>query len=268
MQVPQDVLRAIGIHHRRALGDLDQHVRGIDTAVDDAAQDPLGEVGLPELPRGEVEADLEVDVELAPGLGLVDELSHHPVPDQLDETELLRERDELDRRHHRAVGLDPSDQGLDADHAAGGELDDRLVVQRPPLTVDGLAQPRHELQLRAGIECPVRRDGVAGGTVLLRLVHRRFRVALQRVRVVGVLREQADAHAHRDVELGALHRDRARASRPARAGPPPRPARWRSRSRRPRRARGRRSAAGTGRRRGGRRGRSRARPRAAGRPPP
>ena len=152
VQVPEDLLRTVGIHHGRGLRDLDQHVRRIDAAIDDASEDPLREVGLPELPRREVEPDLEVDVELAPGLRLVHELPHHPVTDQLDQAELLGERDELVRGHHRAVGLDPADQRLDADHASRLEFDDGLVVERPPLTVDRLAETGHELQLRTRIE--------------------------------------------------------------------------------------------------------------------
>ena len=93
-------------------------VDGSTPAVDDPAQDPLGEVRLPELAGREVEADLELDVELAPCRDLVDELPHDPIADQLDQAELLGQRDELVRRHHRAVGLDPPDQRLDADACA------------------------------------------------------------------------------------------------------------------------------------------------------
>ena len=52
-------------------------------------------------------------VELAPRHRLIHELPHDPVADQLDQAELLGQRDELVRRHHRPVGLDPPDQGLD-----------------------------------------------------------------------------------------------------------------------------------------------------------
>ena len=70
--------------------DLDQHVRpGSMPPSTMRLQDALGEIGLPELPRREIEADLEADVELTPGLGLIDELAHHPVSDQLDEIRVL-----------------------------------------------------------------------------------------------------------------------------------------------------------------------------------
>ena len=147
MQVPEHPLGTIGVHHRGGLSDLDEHGRRIHPAVDDPAQHPLGEVRLPELAGREVEPDLELHVELAPCHGLIHELPYDPIADQLDQAEVLGQRDELVGRHHRSVGLDPPDQGLDASHRARVELHDRLVVEGPSLALDGLAESGDELQL-------------------------------------------------------------------------------------------------------------------------
>ncbi len=209
MQILEDRLGLVGVVHRRGLGDLDHHARRIDASLTDPLEDPPRQVRLPELARRKVETHIEVDLQLAPCLGLVDELADDPVSDRFDETELLGEGDEIARRHHRAVRLHPADQRFDAVHASGRELEDRLVVQRPALALHRLPQPGHETELRRGVQRATVGDHVRVAA-LLRLEHRRFRVAQQISRVVAVLREQADPDGCRDVELRPTRPERHR----------------------------------------------------------
>src|SRR3989442_1142394 len=104
---PQDLLRTIGIHQGRRLRDLHDHAMRIELPGVDPLQDPLREVGLIELPRRQVEPDLEIDPEIPPDVGLVYELAYHPVPDLLDEPKLFGKRAEVAGRHDRACRFDP-----------------------------------------------------------------------------------------------------------------------------------------------------------------
>ena len=149
--------------------------------------------------------------------GLLDD----PLADRLDQAGLLRQRDEVERRHHAAVRVLPADQRLDADDRdalpalmqrgmRAGEVDHRLVVEDELVAVDRLAQPRDLLEplldrLRPGGEHARRR-----GAGLLRLVVRGVGVLEQQVRLGGVEREDADAGAGAHEELRALDRERPR----------------------------------------------------------
>jgi hypothetical protein len=58
-------------------------------------QQALREVGEPQLPGREVEADDVVDTAGAPHLALGQQLFHDPIPDGADEAHLLGDGDEL-----------------------------------------------------------------------------------------------------------------------------------------------------------------------------
>ena len=209
VEILEDRLRTVRVGHRRGLRDLDDDLRRIDTALPDPFEDPLREVGLPELTGREVEADGQIDVQLPPRLGLVDELPDHPVADRLDQTELLGHGDEVAGWHHRAVGLDPPDQRLHAAHAARREVEDGLVVQGPPLALHRLAEAGHEPELRRGVQGASVRDDV-GVAPLLGLQHRGVRVAQEAARLVAVLRVEADPDRRGHVELRAARSERNR----------------------------------------------------------
>ena len=208
MQLAQDRLRAVGVHHRGGFGHLHEHLRRINAAGAELVLDPLRQVGLPELAWRQIESDLQIDVQLAPRLDLVGELSNDPIADLLDQSELFRERDEVVRWNHRPVGFDPSDQGFDAEHQPRVEVDDRLIVQHPSLQLHGLAQAGDERELRRRVQRAPWCQDEARAAVALGLVHRRLGVPQEGSHVVGVIGEQADAGARGDVHLGATDVER------------------------------------------------------------
>ena len=96
---------------------------------------------------------------------------------------LLGERQELVRRQQPTIGVQPARQHLVADHAAGGELDDRLEVRHDLAALDAMPQLAGRAQrLHAGLVATdlERLDAVAA--TRLGAVHRGIGVAQQ---VVG-----------------------------------------------------------------------------------
>ena len=131
----------------------------------------------------------------APRRVLPAELLDDPVADRFDQAHLLRERDELARLDQATARLRPADQRFDADHAPRGEVDQRLVVEHPALVLDGLPQPRAERQLAHGVGVARRVHERPAGTHLLAAEHRVVGVPQDRLGVVAVVREDADARA-------------------------------------------------------------------------
>ncbi len=208
MQLAEDVEPAIEVLDRGGLGDLDDDPARIDPARVEPVEDPRRDVGLPELARREVEADLQGDLRLAPRRVLARDLLDHPVADRLDQAELLGQRDEVVGRHEGSVGLAPAQQRLDPDHPRRGEVDDRLVVQLPALLLDRLAQAGDERQLRDRVDARGRGEHVAADPTLLRLGHRRLGAEEQVLAGARVLGEQRQADARGQVQLGARDRER------------------------------------------------------------
>src|SRR4029079_15728031 len=65
----------------------------------------------------------------APGGELVARLLEHPAAERDDEPALLRDRDEVVRRHDAAGRVRPPEERLGPDDGAGLQVDDRLVVE-------------------------------------------------------------------------------------------------------------------------------------------
>ena len=165
---------------------------GSTPAPADRRHDLLRQVRRPELARRQVEPDGHLQAVGGPSGPLAADLAQDPVPDRLDEPELLGERDELARRRQSAGRVGPADQALDRHDPARGELDDGLPVQDPRLLLHGLAEPGGEREPLHRILAARREDRVAARLVALGLVHRVVGVLQQRRRVRGVLREEAD----------------------------------------------------------------------------
>jgi hypothetical protein len=107
-------------------------------------KDLVVEARRPQLPRGNVDRDLEVDTARFPRLDLPAHLIDHPLADDPDQSELLGERDEIQGRDQIAVLGHPADQCLDAPHMSVRQIDDGLVVQHPALSLDRVPKLRGE----------------------------------------------------------------------------------------------------------------------------
>ena len=131
--------------------------------------------------------------------------------DRHDQPGLLRERDEVQRRHHPALRVEPADQRLDARDLAALELDHRLI-EEPELVVLQRALQRG-LQLQ-----PLQRGVVHRGleqlipvlALLLREVHRDVGVPQE---LLGALRHgiglgDRDPDARADEDLGLVQEER------------------------------------------------------------
>ena len=133
----------------------------------------------------------------------------HPLADLENEVRLLRERNELRRRNVAVSGQPPAQQRFGADDAAVAQVDLRLVLDDELVALQRAAQLalQHEPLDGGGIHLGrVEREGVAA--VLLRVVHRRIRVADEVDDVLGVARAQryADARRQKDFVLVELER--------------------------------------------------------------
>ncbi len=140
------------------------------------------ETRLLELTGRHVDADREPvsPAVLLPAPGLRTRRPDHPVTDRHDLAALLGDGDEVGRGEQPAARMVPAQQGLDSGDLAGGQGDDRLVVQDELGPVQGAAQLG--LQLEPFEECGVHRGlirRVAAVAVPLRAVHGDVGVAQQ-----------------------------------------------------------------------------------------
>ena len=120
---------------------------------------------------------------------------------------LLRERDELERGDAAAARMVPAHEGLDGDGLAGGEIDDRLVLD------DELALLDRALEL--GLEAVAaddrvahrgREDREAALAALLGVVHGDVGVAQQLLGVRVRVAARGDADAEADVDAAPRRR--------------------------------------------------------------
>ena len=140
--------------------------------------------------------------ELAAGLG------HHPLAQAEDEPGLLGERDEMAGEQAAMARVVPPHQRLDAPGPPAAETDDRLVVERELVPLDGERQ--RALQLEPLVDRGVHVRAVDLGAPLagaLRRVHGHVGVPEQVVRRIGARRAR-DADAGVDVHLVAAEQER------------------------------------------------------------
>ena len=103
--------------------------------------------------------------------------------------------------HEAALRIVPAHQRFDADDAAGGEADLRLVMQHELPLGDGAAQARLERQpLHGAALHVVRAELVRVAARFLGAVHRAVGVAQQRLRVGAVVGIERDADAGGDFD--------------------------------------------------------------------
>ena len=117
--------------------------------------------------RREIEADPEMRplADLRAGLGA--DAAHQRARQFHDQPAQFGERNEVHRRHQRAVGLAPAHQHFGADHARVGQVDDRLVVRERARRCGSRARARRPdcrppAQQAEGGQREDQRDGRAG----------------------------------------------------------------------------------------------------------
>ena len=168
-------------------------------------RDVRDEVRLGELAGGEVDADDERPRGRVPALPVADLLARrleHPAADRQDESRLLRERDERQRRHEAADRVLPAEERLHADHPAAAELHERLVVEAQLRPLDGAPKvvlERGAVQ-RLGVHLGVEHHGGPDG-VQLRPVERDLGLLEEVPRVGEPGAPEREAQAGADVDL-------------------------------------------------------------------
>ena len=131
-------------------------------------------------------------------------LTQHPAADRDDEAGLLRERDEVERRHEAALGVVPAHERLDRRDPAAGQVDGRLVVDHELVALERLLELGLQLEALERGEVHVRLEElVAALAAALGDVHGHVRVAQQ---LLGSLAGSAGARGDADARVheGAL----------------------------------------------------------------
>ena len=135
-------------------GDFQFEARGGKTGGCQDLVDHPGQVRLRNLRRGDIDGDL---VGLGPARGFGAGFPQHPFADGQDQTRLLGQRNELDRRDEAALWVIPPNENLEADQIARGDVVLGLVVELQLLAFDRVAQFQRQ-----------------GGAGAVRLVHGRI----------------------------------------------------------------------------------------------
>ena len=125
-------LEVVDVLHEDALGQLEAKVGGIDTSASQDVGDEDCDVRRTQLGDRHVDCDGELGrqrpaVTLPTGQVLA-RLLEYPCTDRNDQAGLLGDGDEVSRNDQTVVRVLPPQQGLDADHQAGRQVDDRLVL--------------------------------------------------------------------------------------------------------------------------------------------
>jgi hypothetical protein len=114
-------LRALGVVHDRALGDLQaQAMRGRVVLVQQHVE-LLGQLHVEQIARGQVDRHAR-DADRGQRRLMAHHLFEHPQRDLADEAGLLGERNELHRRHQSARRMLPAHQRFGAAQAAAADL--------------------------------------------------------------------------------------------------------------------------------------------------
>ena len=144
-----------------------------------------------------------------PRAQLLARLREHPLAERDDQPRVLRDRDELGRRHRAALGVGPAGQRLEAHHLTGVEPHDRLERHADVALLHSAFElaPDREAVDRAVVHGRLEQLDAALAVRLGR-VHREVGVAQQLVRRGGGPAARGDADAGAGVHLAARHHDR------------------------------------------------------------
>jgi hypothetical protein len=156
----------------------------------------LDELRVLQLPCRDVHRHLDVAAVGRPQARAVQARLHqHPAPDRHDQPGLFRERDEVERQHLAVLRMLPAEQRLVADDLDVLQVDDRLVVERELLSLDGpaeIGEPPRALERRV-IERSVE-ECIVELRLRLRAVHRRIRLLQHCVRIEAERDPDAGVH--------------------------------------------------------------------------
>ena len=132
---PQGRAGAVRVVDHHALGDLEAQRFGFRARLGQDALHQVDQAGIAVLARGQVDRHLQRrSVVRAPGPRLQAGLAQGQLADLGDQAGLLGKPQELGRLDHAALGVVPSQQGLEADDLAAAQVDLGLV-QQPELTL-------------------------------------------------------------------------------------------------------------------------------------
>ena len=135
--------REVGVLHHHGLGDLQLQRARVEVRPLQGFLNPGREVTARELFAGEVDAQRKPPVGGGlplPLARLAAGLFEHPLPEGDDEARLLGDGDEFRRENEPPVGVVEPHQRLRSGQGAGGEVDERLVVEPQPVVVEGPAE--------------------------------------------------------------------------------------------------------------------------------
>ena len=175
---------AVQVLEHRVLGDLEDQARWIDAGLAQDLADRVGEAAPGQAVSGDVHRDGQrrrAGVSVLPATHLLARLAQDQPLEALGEPVLRCGRQEVHGRDQPPGGMGPAHQRLSAQQLAGGQLDDRLVMQHQLVAGDRRRQLGSELAVRG--RCgglTVHR--VATRSRLPRCVHRACRIAQQQRR--------------------------------------------------------------------------------------
>ena len=189
--------------HQQGFGDLDDDVRRVQAEVVDHLE-PLARLriyGL-ELQGGAVDRHLQIrEAGLLQPRQIPARLPQHQRPQPLDEPRLLRQRDEIRRRHLTPVRVIPAHQRLQLGDPAAAVVPDRLVGHGQLLELDRLRQILLHLVTLAHLFAHGGAVAAEQPSLPLGGKQRLLGVAQQLVALQPVARAEGDADGGRHVEV-------------------------------------------------------------------
>ena len=151
LEVLEGFERSLGVLDHGAFGDLDAERIGAQLPLRNRVREQGHEVGVRQLPRGEVERDLDRPDPTRLPLGrLARRLVQHPIADPQHQAALLGDRHEIGSREQASFGVVPSNQRLHSEDAPVPQRDLRLVVKLEAPGEDGGAKLAFHLHQAGG----------------------------------------------------------------------------------------------------------------------
>ena len=201
--------------HECVLGDLEAELRGLARDLVKQFEQSIGEAWVSELYGWDIDVHSESGCAWRSELPLRDlreRLVENPSRQRHQEATLSRDREELRRAQHAAFRVAPADQRLDAHRFARDQVDNQLKREEQAAVGDPLAQCRLGREtLRRANRKGVDELLVAAAALRLRAIHRKVRMAQERLRLlVTFWHDDPKAGAHHDLApldgYGIAHR--------------------------------------------------------------
>ena len=209
-EVGEHGARGLVVLHQHRLGELDVQPLGRDAVFEQRIFHMLGQVGVAELARREIDGHAQQrQARSIPGGELRAGGADDPGTDGQHKAGLFEHGDEAVGRHHAATGRVPAQQRLDAGDDAIGQARLGLIVQQEFLALDSAAQRPFERQARGHRRVQVfAEEAEDAAPERLGAVHRHIGMAHEAIEVGLVCRVHRDADAGRDDHLFLAHLER------------------------------------------------------------